>query len=53
MTELKAETGRWSELKRRECGHCTPRETENEEDFILRYEGDAEEGRLWWVTWWN
>ena len=45
MTELKAETGMWSGLKReeRECRHCTLGEAENEEHFILRYEGDVEE----------
>ena len=49
------ETGRWSELQReeRECRHCPLGEVENEEHFILRYEADAEERRLWWVTWWN
>ena len=47
MTELKAETDRWSTLKRRECGHCTLREAGNEEHFILRYEGVVEERRLW------
>ena len=49
------ETGRWSGLKReeRECRHCLLGEVEDEEHYILRYEGDAEEGRLWWVTWWN
>ena len=54
MTELKAETGKWSGLKRRrEYRHCTLVEAEDEERFILRYEGVVEERRLWWVTWWN
>ena len=44
--ELKVETGRWSE--ERECRHRPLGEVENEEHFILRYEGDAEEGSLWW-----
>ena len=38
--------GRWSGLKRRrECRLCTLVEAENEERFILRYEGEVEEGR--------
>ena len=49
--ELKVETGRWSELQReeRECTHCSLGEVENEEHFILRYEGDAGRG-LWWLN---
>ena len=34
---------RW--LRDFECRHCTLVEAETEEHFILRYEGEVEEGR--------
>ena len=43
--ELRVETGRWNGLKREEriCKQCTMGEVENEEHFLLRCEGYAEE----------
>ena len=43
--ELRVETGRWNGLKKEEriCKQCTMGEVENEEHFLLRCEGYAEE----------
>ena len=45
MAELRVKTGRWNGLKKEEriCKRCTMGKVENEEHFLLRCEGYAEE----------